>query len=219
MDQECFCGCCGREIAAPIANYSQDWCEPCQHHLGPSNLAPWDRTYFAQHDGARCPYEEEAPRVTEIPGFVIVGPPRTKKTHSRIVTIPTKGSHRCRLCGKMPGFPKLLPSEAYEEWEKAALSQCYGIKAELVRRGVVLPLVASVSIEALIYRRQASGDAAGFYQAIGDMLQAAGIIKDDKQIEDWDGSRRLKDAARPRVEIYISVIEDIPVQEELPLGK
>jgi Holliday junction resolvase RusA-like endonuclease len=157
--------------------------------------------------------------VNEIPGFVIVGPPRTKKTSNRVVTIPKKGSHRCRLCGKIPGFTKVLPSEAYEEWEKAALSQCYGIKAELARRGVALPLVTSVSIEALIYRQQASGDAAGYYQAIGDMLQVAGILKDDKQIEDWDGSRRLKDAIRPRVEIYISVVEEVSVQEELPLGK
>lgn len=39
---------------------------------------------------------------------------------------------------------------------------------------------------------------------------------DDRQIEDWDGSRRLVDAADPRVEIYISIVGPAaPVQESL----
>jgi Holliday junction resolvase RusA-like endonuclease len=49
------------------------------------------------------------------------------------------------------------------------------------------------------------------------MLQSAGILSNDNQIEDWDGSRRLKDAGRPRVEIYITVVQERAVQEDLPL--
>lgn len=150
--------------------------------------------------------------MTEIPGFVIYSPPRTKKTHSRIVTIAKKGSSRCRACGHMPGFPKLLPSEAYLEWEESALQQCVGIKLQLARAGVSLPVAGLVSIEAHIYRQTNVGDAVGFYQAIGDMLQAAGILANDRQIEDWDGSRRLVDKHRPRVEVFLSVLEERAVQ-------
>lgn len=152
-----------------------------------------------------------------LPGFTISGPPRTKKNSSRIVTIPFKGGKRCPCCGRVDGFPKLLPSKAYEEWEGFALEQCLRIKAKLRQRGIELPIAGLVSIEALIYREQLSGDTVGFYQAIGDMLQAAGILVDDQQIEDWDGSRRLKDAARPRVEIFITVVQARAVQEPLPL--
>ena len=153
----------------------------------------------------------------EIPGFVITSPPRTKKTSSRIVHIPLKGSQKCRACGHRASFPKLLPSEAYCEWEAAALQQTLGIKLQLAHAGVVLPMVGLVSIEAHIYRHANVGDVAGFHQAIGDMLQKAGIIADDKQIEDWDGTRRLIDRVNPRVEIFISVVEELAVQEPLPL--
>jgi Holliday junction resolvase RusA-like endonuclease len=52
-------------------------------------------------------------------------------------------------------------------------------------------------------------------EAVGDMLQAADIIRDDRQICAWDGSRRMLDGAEPRVEIYITILEEIPVQEKL----
>lgn len=34
-----------------------------------------------------------------------------------------------------------------------------------------------------------------------------GLIEDDKQIQHWDGTRLLKDASRPRVELTITTIE------------
>ena len=160
----------------------------------------------------------------ELPGFVIRGCPRTKKTSNRVITIPQKGAHRCRACGHMAGFPKVLPSEAYERWEKSALEQSLEVMAALRARGVELPIREPVSVEALVYTvptaagamRADVGDVAGYYQAIGDMLQAAGILADDRQIEDWDGSRRLVDAAEPRVEIYITIVGPAaPVQESL----
>ena len=153
----------------------------------------------------------------QIPGFVITGPPRTKKTHSRIIHIPRKGAPKCRCCGHQPGFPKLLPSEAYEIWEESALQQAIGIKRQLAIAGVSLPLIGLLSVEAHIYRETNVGDVCGFQQAIGDMLQKAGIITNDVQIEDFDGTRRLKDAANPRVEIFITVVEEKAVQESLPL--
>lgn len=158
--------------------------------------------------------------MTTIPGFVIYGPPRTKKTHGRIVTVTRKGQKRqvCYACHRQTnGIPILLPSEAYEEWEKEALAQVPGIKLQLANLGVTLPLAGLLSIEALVYREANVGDTAGFHQAIGDMLQKAGILANDVQIEDWDGTRRLKDALKPRVEIYITVVTERAVQEDLPL--
>ena len=163
----------------------------------------------------------------EIPGFVLRAEhPRTKKNSGRVITIPNKGARRCYACGHMPGFPKVLPSEAYERWEAACLRECFGIKAKLAQRSVVLPITAPISIEAHIYLTPAAtgqlrkdcGDVAGFHQAIGDMLQEAGIIADDRQIEDWDGTRRHADTInQPRVEIYITVVGAAPpVQEKLP---
>ncbi len=155
----------------------------------------------------------------ELPGFVIKSAPRTKKTHGRLITITPKGQKRsmCYQCKRPFGRQVMLPSEAFCTWEGEALSQCVNIKRELARAGVSLPVVGLVSIEAHIYRETNVGDTAGYIQAIGDMLQKAEIIKNDSQIEDWDGTRRLKDAARPRVEIYINVLDEPAVQEDLPL--
>lgn len=110
----------------------------------------------------------------------------------------------------------MLPSLAYEEWLSAAQGQLNVIKERLVAWGAVLPIEAPVGIEAHIYRDRNVGDLSNFLEAIGDMLQAAGIIKDDRQIQDWDGSRRLKDADNPRVEVFITILSDQPVQESLP---
>lgn len=153
----------------------------------------------------------------EIPGFVIYGPPRTKKNHGKIIHIRQKGARPCASCGHVKGFPKMMPSDQFTEWQDDALRQMLLIRARLAQRGVNLPIAGLVSIEARIYRETAIGDVNGYQQAIGDMLQAARVIVDDAQIEDWDGTRRLKDRERPRVEIYITVIEPRAVQEGLSL--
>lgn len=150
-----------------------------------------------------------------IPGFVVYGPPRTKKTSGKIISIPKPGSRKCFACGHRPGFPKIIPSDAFTEWQAEALRQMIAIRMKLAARGVSLPIAGLVSIEALIYRHAEVGDVCGFEQAIGDMLQEARVIFDDKQIEDWDGTRRLKDAENPRVEVYITVVEPRAVQMPL----
>ena len=64
----------------------------------------------------------------------------------------------------------------------------------------------AVNCRAWIYREALRGDAVGFYQAIGDALQHYSILDDDKRIVSWDGSRLLKDAERPRVEIVLTEV-------------
>ena len=140
--------------------------------------------------------------------FTLSGAPRTKKTHQRIV--------------RMGKFSKILPSEQYQAWFGSVLWQGQTITRRLTAGGAVLPLLGPVTVKALIYREANTGDACGYYQAIGDAIQGPiirngkqtrdglGIIQDDRQIANWDGSKLLKDAKNPRIEITV---------ETLPEGK
>lgn len=121
--------------------------------------------------------------------LVLAGPPRTKKTGQRIV--------------KVGRFSKILPSKAYLDWEKAAL---LSLAPHIARLRHLLPLAFEMSCAASIYRDAERGDACNYYQAIADMLQKAGIIRDDVLIRHWDGSRLLKDAIRPRIELTLEEI-------------
>jgi Holliday junction resolvase RusA-like endonuclease len=71
-------------------------------------------------------------------------------------------------------------------------------------------LTADLHVTALIYRDARRGDLDNFEHAIGDALQKAGIIKNDSQIESWDGTRKLLDKERPRVEITIEAMDAPP---------
>jgi Holliday junction resolvase RusA-like endonuclease len=117
--------------------------------------------------------------------LVVYGPPRTKKNSSRIVRA---GRRRY-----------LLPSKPHQRWFSGALPQ---IKAQWKRA----PLTTSVSVRALFYRDRASGDLCNYMQALADALERAGVVKDDRLIASWDGSRLRKDAAHPRIELAIEEI-------------
>ena len=96
--------------------------------------------------------------------FLIAGPPRTKKTSLRVVTIPGRNGAR--------GFTKILPSEAFEEWLQCALLQGGQIRYELQRLGYKLPIASPVSISAQFFRQADTGDTTGFYQSLADALHA-----------------------------------------------
>jgi hypothetical protein len=137
--------------------------------------------------------------------------PRTKKTSNRIVRFGRNREH-----------VKIMPSEAYIEWEAGILLLKGRIRSGL--RGVPLPIDAPVEIEARIFREKRTGDLAGYLQAIGDVIQAEvirdaklvrrglGIIRDDSLIHRWDASLDL-DPANPRIELRISTLQ--PVQESM----
>ena len=146
--------------------------------------------------------------------FTIVGPPRTKKTSAQIV--------------QAMGRAVLVPSEAHKKWFRVAMMSAPIIRTKLIDQGIPLPLRNEVSIAALFYRERNTGDAVGYYQALGDYIQAprhrngkttrrgAGIIDDDRQIRDWDGSRLWKDADNPRIEVYLTIIgEPVGPQGEM----
>lgn len=185
------------------------------------------------------------------PVFTIGGPPRTKKTSSRIVQIPAKGTRRSMSedgainfiyenipdgCGQAQlaaairkafergfaaaksGFPRLLPSEAHEEWFTRAMQQSPIIRQRLIRAGIDIPIRDRINVRALFFRDAERGDLTGYMQALADWLQepqhkngkttrnGAGIIGNDSQIASWDGTRMLKDAAAPRIEVQISIV-------------
>ena len=123
-----------------------------------------------------------------IPTFIIPGAPRTKKTHNRVVQ-----------AGR---FTKVLPSIQFVEWNESAQIHLIWVRRDHFPR----PLDVPVNVRALFYRDRDVGDAAGYYQALGDALQEARIIRNDVLIKQWDGSRLLVDKKRPRIEVELTEI-------------
>lgn len=160
--------------------------------------------------------------------FTIPGPCRTKKTSQQLIKISPKGGGR--------PFQKIIPSKAHEAWFKSALTYVPIIKLKLLR-DVDLPIAGDVAVLALFYRDRASGDLLGYEQALADFLQepiyrmdkrtgkqklarkGAGVIRDDVQIVSWDGSRLMKDADNPRIEVTIQVVRERATPMELDLAE
>lgn len=130
--------------------------------------------------------------------LVIHGAPRTKKTSQQIAM-------------KQDGTPFIVSSSPGKAWAKEAARQ---LREAWAGRP---PIEGPIHVRALIYRERATGDLAGYIQAIGDVLEVprkkakkstrdrkASVIRDDNQIDSWDGSRRLKDKDNPRVELEIT---------------
>lgn len=138
--------------------------------------------------------------------------PATKKNSATIVR-----AHGSR------GIPILLPSEQYQAWEQGALAAFEGArmiegawakkangKRQRVYRWLPWPAIDyPVNCRALIYRQANVGDAVGYYQAIGDWLQKAGAVVNDKWIVSWDGTRLRKDSQAPRIEIELTEVLDV----------
>lgn len=145
------------------------------------------------------------PRVWRL---IIYGTPRTKKTKNEIhLTIP-----KARLVPWIQGLlmvapekrmrailmrVKVQPGKLYRKWYREAV-------VAWQQGGHDLPITVPVGIKADIYRERKTGDVQGFQQALGDYLEGHKILKNDSLIEHWDGTRKLKDAATPRVELTIT---------------
>jgi len=105
-----------------------------------------------------------------------------------------------------------LPSDAYREmerqlvaWAKTTIVQDPTRDDEplwLAHTALAQPL----NCAAIFYRDADRGDAVGYYQALADSLEAAGVVADDKWIKQWDGSRLAKDANRPRIEVVLTAL-------------
>lgn len=123
--------------------------------------------------------------------FTIPIPPVTKKNHGRIV-----------MCGR---YPKLLPSEAYERYAKAAMPLL-----QTVRR-TTGAIDYPVNLKCVFYLdKRRKGDLVGYLQAVQDVLVEAGILADDNRniVASVDGSTVMYDKANPRTEIMITRKEE-----------
>lgn len=104
-----------------------------------------------------------------------------------------KNSKRIYSVGR---FKRVLPSKAYEVWEKEA-RRCARPEGRHVQ-----PLTIPVSVEAHIYYKGPRPDLSGCLESIGDALQRL-IWEDDAQIISWDGSRLIHDKDNPRTEVTV----------------
>lgn len=143
--------------------------------------------------------------------LVISGPARTKKTSDQFGTVK----------GKRMKFP----SAAWRVWMRTAQ---IGFQGGLILRaapslqralyvatpmqmpsGAVAwaPLDGAFNCRALFYLdpRQ-HGDAVGYYQGLADLLEARYVIKNDRSLRSWDGSRLMHDHSSPRVEVALEPV-------------
>lgn len=178
--------------------------------------------------GKRIPVQAPAewPAWAELRNFVdqprpgvaltLTGTPRTKKNNSVMVNETT-----------------IVPSRAWRRWAKGCevrmqpppgavpmrlvpvgFAPLYDLDL-LVWPGVGLAMLPNVKLNcaALVYRDADVGDAVGFYQAIGDLLQLRRVVSNDKLIAQWDGSRLLLaredwsyPKAGPRVDLVLTPV-------------
>jgi Holliday junction resolvase RusA-like endonuclease len=125
--------------------------------------------------------------------ITILGPCATKKNSGRIAR--TKN-----------GIPFLLPSKPYVKWLAVAAPQARVQWFTIVGGSLASPC----GIAATFYRARRVGDLDNFLAALGDCLQKAGVIKNDRQIMSWDGSRLEADPKNPRVELLITPLNEVP---------
>lgn len=147
---------------------------------------------MARADGAGLAWPGDSPLPPAAPSvsFVVHGAPRTKKNSLRIM----------RGRG---GTPFVAQSKQANAWEGTAALQ-------LQARSHGLPgwVRGPVNLRARVYRERDTGDLGNYLAAVCDALQASGVVANDREILGFDGSRLLKDAKNPRVEITLTPLED-----------
>lgn len=122
--------------------------------------------------------------------FVIRGRPITKKNHQRIVV------------NRRTGKPMVIPSKPYKEYEQAALWQLKTQRIPTITEAV------NVCARYWMPDRRSRPDLLGLKQATADILEAAGIVENDRLIAGWDGSRIMGiDRDNPRAEIIVTLME------------
>lgn len=134
-----------------------------------------------------------AEREGDVYVFIIKGRPITKKNSSR-----------------WAGRGKLLPSASYKAYAEAAVWQ---LKEQMRRQNLdpsgrePIPYAMAVTCHYWMPSQQSWPDLVGLLQATSDILQEAGIIKDDGLIVDY-GNSHIEGISKenPKVDITIRTI-------------
>lgn len=131
--------------------------------------------------------------------FTIPLPPVTKKNSQRI----KYRWGRDKFTMERGRIPYIAPSEAFENYEAAALwyvPKCYNTN----------PINYPVNVKCLFYMpTKAKCDLTNLLEAIDDVMVKARLLADDNYtiIQSHDGSRVTYDKENPRTEVYIERIE------------
>ena len=138
--------------------------------------------------------------------FVLPVTPRTKKNSRRHI------KRRSKSTGKTITVP--LPSEHYETMETGIIAFARSLAGYVFYHPrpyllAGLRLAQPLNCAAIFYRDALRGDAVGYYQALADALESAGIVANDKWIVQWDGSRLRKDAKRSRIEVTLTALDGV----------
>lgn len=150
--------------------------------------------------------------------ITLPGSIRTKKTSQVFISKP---------------FPRLVPGKPYQDWFKEIMTYGPLIREQARKAGFELPIKTPVQVSALIYRDALRGDLIGYLESVADALQqpawskpapgkktkqirdGLGVLVDDNLICSWDGSRLMLDRTSPRVELVITPMSGLPVQDAL----
>lgn len=128
--------------------------------------------------------------------LTVTGAPRTKKTSNRLV--------------KVGRFRKVLPSKAWEHWVKHARVQGTMDATDMTWHYTerMLPLAVPLHITAIFYRDARRGDLVGYMQGLADLLEKRGVIANDRQLVNWDGTRLDLDRDNPRTEVTLTEVSE-----------
>lgn len=110
----------------------------------------------------------------------------------------TKKNHQIARCVK--GKPVVVQSKVYRAYEKAALNTLLGYKGKRFSG----PVQVTVKYWIKDNRRP---DLNNLMAATADILEKAGVIRNDRDIISWDGSRIVGISHNPRTEIFITSME------------
>ncbi len=122
--------------------------------------------------------------------ITLTGRPITKKNSSRIVM------------NRRTGRPRVIPSPQYKIYEEACLWELSTYRGPKFGG-------KPVNLKAVYHmpNRRSWPDLVGLLQATCDILEASGIIDDDKYIVSFDGSHIAGvDKENPRVEVTIEEV-------------
>jgi Holliday junction resolvase RusA-like endonuclease len=129
--------------------------------------------------------------------LLIHGPPAQKKNSPQIGYV----GKRCPLCKR--GQPRVFPSKEYRIWSRAAIQE---LRAQWRGMPPLGDKKVGLIVTATFYLAKGQHfDLSNLIEAVGDVLEEAGVVTSDYYIDSWGTSHRDRDPDNPRVEIEVIV--------------